>query len=137
MARFLGIDYGDVRIGVALSDPTALIASPLAFIQNDKIDSVLLKLRSLVDEYQITCIVIGLPKNMNGTLGERSQKTMGFAEACRQAVPTQIELWDERLTSVQANKVLLQADVSRKKRKKVIDSMAAQLLLQSYLDSLP
>ena len=132
----LGIDYGDRRIGLAISDSTGLIASGLATLERrgPSVD-VTDEIRRVCDEHGVERIVVGLPINMDGSHGPRAQTTLEFVERLREAVDVEVETWDERLTSVQADRLMLAADLSRKKRKKRIDRLAAQIMLQSYLDA--
>ncbi|ANE47214.1 Holliday junction resolvase [Paenibacillus swuensis] len=135
--RILGLDYGDKTIGVALSDELGWTAQGLEVIRrkNEHQDFDLGRLQELVAEYGVEEIVVGLPKNMNGTIGPRAEKCMEFAEEIRQILQVPVRLWDERLTTVSAQRTLLEADVSRKKRKLVVDKIAAAFILQNYLDS--
>ncbi|MBN2983200.1 Holliday junction resolvase RuvX [Cohnella algarum] len=133
--RIMGLDYGDKRIGVALSDAFGWTAQGAEVIERKKDDDYLVRIRELVRENEVESIVVGLPKNMNGTIGPRGEICMAFAEELRQKLNVPVELWDERLTTVAAERALLEADVSRSKRKQVIDKMAAAILLQNYLDS--
>jgi len=132
--RIMGLDYGDRRIGVALSDALGWTAQPLGMIERDA-GGELERISELVREHEVSEIVVGLPKNMNGTIGERGEICIEFAQALRQRLSIPVHLWDERLTTAAATKTLLEADVSRRKRKQVVDKMAAALLLQNYLDS--
>ncbi|WP_080840628.1 Holliday junction resolvase RuvX [Cohnella massiliensis] len=133
--RIMGLDYGDKRIGVALSDAFGWTAQGAEVIERKKDNDYLVRIRELVRENEVESIVVGLPKNMNGTIGPRGEICMAFAEELRQKLNVPVELWDERLTTVAAERALLEADVSRSKRKQVIDKMAAAILLQNYLDS--
>lgn len=132
----MGLDVGDATIGVAVSDELKLIAQAINTIRRKNIKEDLKAIESIVDEKKISKIVIGFPKNMNNTIGERGKKTIEFSEIVKEAFPNEeIILWDERLTTVSAERVLLEANVSRKKRKKVIDKVAAVFILQNYLDT--
>lgn len=138
--RILGLDLGDKTVGVAISDPFGLTAQPLKtlFYQSQK--EVLAKLKNLVCEQEVTEIIVGLPLNMNGSFGPRAEKTKAFAQKILDYLTDQghslkLEFWDERLSTKASERNLIFADVSRKKRKKVIDKMAAQFILQGYLDS--
>lgn len=136
--RILGLDVGDKTIGVAASDALLITAQGIEVIRRKGIKRDLERLTQLVQEYEADAIVIGLPKNMNGTIGPRGEVTKQFADEIEQAIPNvRIKLWDERLSTVAAEKSLIAADVSRAKRKLVIDKMAAVFILQGYLDSLP
>ena len=131
--RILGLDYGTKRIGVALSDLTGTIASPLTTIFNNDINEVINEIGKLCDEYKVDTIVLGLPKNMNNTLGEEAKKVMDFKLQIEDKLKKQVVLIDERLTTVEAEKLLITADTSRKKRKASIDKIAASIILDSYL----
>lgn len=133
----MGLDVGSKTVGVALSDELGWTAQGLKTlkINEEKQEFGFEEIGQLINEYQVDKVVIGLPKNMNGTIGPRGEASQKFAAEVegRFAVPT--VLWDERLTTMAAERVLLEADVSRKKRKKVIDKMAAVMILQGFLDS--
>lgn len=133
--RVMGIDYGDVRMGIAVSDETLLIAQGIQVIQRTNLDNDLASLQGLIDQYQVDSIVLGFPKNMNGTVGPRGELSLAFAELLREKFGLSVELWDERLSTMAAQRTLLLGDVSRQKRKKVVDKMAAAIILQGYLDS--
>lgn len=129
------MDYGDVRIGIALSDVTRTIASPFTTYTRVSFTKDMEYLTNLANEKQVKVIVFGLPLNMDGSSGIRVEKTQEFANALAKRVDAKIEYIDERMTSVTAERFLLDADVSRKKRKEVIDKLAAQIILQEYMDS--
>ena len=135
--RVLGLDVGTKTVGVALSDEFGWTAQGLTTLKINEEKNVFgfEEIGQLIKEYQVDTVVIGLPKNMNGTIGPRAEASIQFAKEIESkfAVPT--VLWDERLTTMAAERVLLEADVSRKKRKKVIDKMAAVMILQGYLNS--
>jgi putative Holliday junction resolvase len=135
--RVLGLDVGSKTVGIALSDELGWTAQGLKTlkINEEKQEFGFEEIGQLINEYQVEKVVIGLPKNMNGTIGPRGEASQKYAAEVegRFAVPT--VLWDERLTTMAAERVLLEADVSRKKRKKVIDKMAAVMILQGFLDS--
>lgn len=133
--RILGLDYGDRRIGVALSDVFGWTAQGLEMIERKQEGDDLRRIAELVKENEVESIVVGLPKNMNGTVGPRGEICMAFAEELRTRLELPVHLWDERLTTVAATRTLIEADVSRRKRKQVVDKMAAALLLQNYLDA--
>lgn len=133
--RWMGLDYGDRRIGVALSDELGWTAQGYGVIEQINPEHVILELRRLVEEYDVTEIVVGLPKNMNGTIGPRGEISITFAEEIGSKLGLPVHLWDERLTTAAAERTLLAADVSRKKRKQVIDKMAAAVILQGYMDA--
>ncbi len=132
--RIMALDYGDVRIGIALTDPTRTIASPHETYTRVSFTKDMEYLTQLVKDKNVKVIVFGLPLNMDGSSGIRVQKTQEFANALAKRVDAKIEYMDERLTSVGAEKFLLSQDVSRAKRKQVIDKLAAQMILQDYLD---
>jgi len=133
--RILGLDYGDRRIGVALSDAFGWTAQGLETIERKREGDDFRRIEQLVREHDVEAIVVGLPKNMNGTIGPRGDICTAFAEQLRQTLSLPVHLWDERLTTVAATRALLEADVSRRKRKMAVDKMAAALLLQNYLDA--
>ncbi len=134
--RLLGLDYGDKKIGVALSDEFGWTAQGLEVILNKDAATVLARITQVVDQYEVTGFVVGLPKNMNGTVGPRAEICMTFAQSLRETFNLPVHLWDERLTTVSAERALIEADVSRRKRKLVIDKLAASLILQGYLNSI-
>lgn len=133
--RLMGLDVGDKTIGVAVSDLLGLTAQGVETIKRTGNKAAIKRLREIISEKAVTKIVVGLPKNMNGTLGPQGEKTLNFVEKLKEKVDIEIVLWDERLTTVAAEKMLISADVSRKKRKQVIDKVAAVYILQGYLDS--
>lgn len=135
MARWMGLDYGDRRIGIAVSDELGWTAQGLEVLERKNSEQDLERLRTIVESYGITEIVVGLPKNMNGTIGPRGDICIAFAQTLKETLHLPVHMWDERLTTVSAERTLLQADVSRKKRKQVIDKMAAALILQGFMDS--
>lgn len=134
--RIMGLDIGDKTVGVAISDPFGWTAQGIKTIRRKSIKYDLNEILNLINEYGIEKIVAGLPKNMNNTLGPRSEKVMDFCEKLKEVTDIEIIYQDERLTTVAAERVLLEADVSRKKRKSVIDTIAATYILQSYLDKI-
>lgn len=133
----IGFDVGSKTIGVAVSDALGWTAQGLTTIKWDENDfeTAHAELEKIINEHEIEQAVIGLPKNMNGTIGERGEASMRFAEYVESKLNIPTVLWDERLTTMAAERVLLEADMSRKKRKKVIDKMAAVMILQGYLDA--
>ncbi len=136
--RILGLDFGTKTTGVAVSDPMGWTAQGLEIIrrkEDEHLKATLNRIAELCIEYKVEKIVLGLPKNMNNTLGERGEKTLLFKEKLEAKVKLPVEMWDERLSTVAAESVLLEADMSRKKRKNVIDKLAATIILQSYLDA--
>lgn len=132
--RHLAVDVGDKRIGVALSDPMGMVATPLEVYNCIGAKKDVQYIAALANKHQVGTVVVGLPKNMNGTEGERAKLCRQFADKLARRTNAEIVMHDERLTTVGAESVLISADVSRKKRKKVIDKLAAQLILQNYLD---
>ncbi len=134
--RILALDHGTKRIGIALSDELKLIAQPLEFVAAEPFADLLARLKELIREKQVELILVGLPRNMNGSYGPAALKVQSFVAALRGALTVPIQTWDERLTSAQANRLLIQGNVRRDKRKKKVDQTAAAILLQSYLDSL-
>jgi putative Holliday junction resolvase len=134
--RAMGLDIGDKTIGVDVSDPFGWTAQGIKTIKRANIKSDIIEIELLIKEYGVDRIVAGLPKNMNNTLGPRSEKVMYFCDKLRETLNIDIIYQDERLTTVSAERILIDADVSRSKRKKVIDTIAATYILQSYLDRL-
>jgi putative Holliday junction resolvase len=132
--RILALDHGTKRIGVAISDELKMIAQPLEFIPAEPFADFLNRLRVILKEKEVEVILVGLPRNMDGSHGPATLKVEAFVAALRNAITIPIETRDERLTSVMANRVLIQAGVRRDKRKEKVDKMAAAILLQSYLD---
>lgn len=134
--RAMSLDVGTKTIGVAASDLMMMIAGGVETIRRTSPQKDFERLTQLVKEYEVDTLVVGYPKNMNGSVGERAQMCEGFAEELRQYFPNvKVVLWDERLSTVAAEKVLVDADMRRKKRRQVIDMMAAVVILQNYLDS--
>jgi putative pre-16S rRNA nuclease len=135
--RILGLDVGSKTVGVSLSDAFGWTAQGLKTIQinEDQGEYGFEEIGTLIAENEVSKVVVGLPKNMNGTIGPRGEASQFYADELNKRFGVPVVLWDERLTTVAAERVLLEADVSRKKRKKVIDKMAASMILQGYLDS--
>ncbi|MDO8225974.1 Holliday junction resolvase RuvX [Bacillus cabrialesii] len=136
--RILGLDLGTKTLGVALSDEMGWTAQGIETVKINEAegDYGLTRLSELIKDYTIDKIVLGFPKNMNGTVGPRGEASQIFAKVLETTYNVPVVLWDERLTTMAAEKMLIAADVSRQKRKKVIDKMAAVMILQGYLDSL-
>lgn len=134
--RYLGIDLGSKTVGLAMSDLTGTIASTYKtiFFSNEDYQSTIDEIKQIVKDYDIKKIVIGLPKNMNNTIGERAIITTNYAKLLEENLDIPVIMFDERLTSVISNRVLIEADMSRKKRKKKVDGIAAQIILQDYLN---
>jgi putative holliday junction resolvase len=133
--RVLAIDHGTKRMGIALSDETATIAQPLEFIPAEPFANFLARLKQLLTEKQVDQILVGMPRNMDGSYGPAALKVQEFVAVLKETIAIPIKTWDERLTSAQANRMLIQAEVRRDKRKQRVDAAAAAILLQSYLDS--
>lgn len=137
--RILGLDFGMKTIGVAVSDPFGWTAQGVEIIRRqdeNNLKASIERLTEICHEYEIEQIVLGCPKNMNNTEGERVKKTVAFKKRIKKELQLPVKMWDERLSTVAAERDLLEADVSRAKRKLVIDKMAAVFILQGYLDSL-
>ena len=134
--RIMGIDYGDSRVGVAMSDPMGWTAQGLETIAEKDCTKVVERLVKIIEEYNVEKMIVGFPKNMNGTIGPRGERTLDFIKALEQKVDIDIIKWDERLTTVAAHKTLNETNVRGKKRKQVVDTVAAGYILQGYLDSL-
>jgi len=134
--RILAIDHGTKRMGIALSDELKMIAQPLEFIPARPFPDFLARLNELLREKEVELVLVGLPRSLNGGNGPAALKVEEFVDALKSAVPVPIKTWDERLTSAQANRLLIEGNVRRRKRKANVDKMAAAILLQSYLDSL-
>ncbi|NLK98566.1 Holliday junction resolvase RuvX [Defluviitalea saccharophila] len=136
--RIMGMDYGEKTIGIAVSDPFGWTAQGVEIIRRkdeNNLKESMERIKVLIDQYNVEKIVLGLPKNMNNTLGPRAEKTLAFKEKLEKQFSLEVILWDERLSTKAAENILLEADISRNKRKKVIDKMAAVYILQGYLDS--
>lgn len=134
--RYMGLDLGSKTLGVAISDPTKTIANVLTTIRfkDENYDLLISPLADIIKEYQISKIILGYPKNMNNTVGERAIITLAFKEKLENNFNIEVIMEDERLTSVISNNVLIEADLSRKKRKQKVDGIAAEIILQGYLD---
>jgi putative Holliday junction resolvase len=132
--RILALDHGTKRIGVAISDETKTIAQPLEYIPAEPFADFLTRLKQLLAEKEISLILIGQPRNMDGSYGPAAQKVEAFVAVLKSSITVPVKMWDERLTSKMANRILIQGNVRRNKRKEKVDKMAAAILLQSYLD---
>lgn len=132
--RILGLDVGQKTIGVAVSDPLGFTAQGLTTIRRTKKEQDIQEIKKFCDEYDVKVIIIGLPKNMNGTIGPSGEITMSFGKLIEEELKVEIKFWDERLTTVAAHKAMLEADLSRSKRKKIVDKVASTYILQGYLD---
>jgi putative Holliday junction resolvase len=133
--RVLGLDHGTKRMGIAISDELGMIAQPLEFILAEPYGEFLERLKQIIKEKQVEQIVIGIPRNMDGSYGPAAMKVKEFVTVLRESIVVPIRTWDERLTSAQANRFLIEANVRRDERKEKVDKTAAAILLQSYLDS--
>ncbi|MET3682500.1 putative Holliday junction resolvase [Alkalibacillus flavidus] len=135
--KVLGLDVGEKTIGIAVSDALHFTAQGIETLKwnEDNYESVKDKMSRIIQEHEISKIVVGFPKNMNGSVGERGEVSQEFASYLEETYELPVVLWDERLTTMAAERVLLDADMSRQKRKQVIDKMAAVMILQSYLDA--
>jgi putative Holliday junction resolvase len=134
--RILGLDVGTKRIGIAISDELGWTAQGVKTLHRRESKSDLGEIRDIAGQYGVEEIVVGLPRNMNGSLGPQAQMVLGFIRDLRGVLGVPILTWDERLSTVEATKILIKGDLSRKKRKQKVDMTAAVLILQSYLDSL-
>lgn len=134
MARILGLDVGDKTIGVALSDPMLIAAQPYETIKRSKAKFDLNRIEEIVNENDVSLIVVGLPKNMNNTMGPQSMKVISFVDLIKKRIDIEIVYQDERLTTVQSESVLIDMNVRRESRKSHIDKIAASFILQTYLD---
>ncbi len=133
--RILGLDIGEKRIGVSLSDPLGIMAGALTVIERKTDDAAIKQIIVLARENEVERIVVGMPRSLDGSLGKQAQAVQSFVDLLKERTELPVVTWDERLSTVAAEKILLEADMSRKKRKKVIDQVAAVLILQGYLDS--
>jgi putative Holliday junction resolvase len=134
--RVLAIDHGTKRMGLALSDELKMIAQPLEYAAAEPPAGFLARLKELVREKDVELVLVGMPRNLDGSYGPAATKVQEFVTALREAITAPVRTWDERLTSVQANRLLIQGGVRRQKRREQVDKMAAAILLQSYLDSM-
>ena len=134
--RFMGIDYGDRRVGIAVSDPLGITAQGVATVQNRNKEKLMPELEKLIKEYNPEKIILGLPKNMDGTLGFRAEATYEFAKLLKEIYDKEIIFWDERLTTVSASLILNETNTRGKDRKKVIDTVSACIILENYMNSL-
>lgn len=137
--RIMGLDYGSVTVGVAISDGLLITAQGIETIrrkQDNKLRQTLARIEELVKEYEVERIVVGYPKNMNNTIGDRALKSEEFAKMIGNRTGLEVVLWDERLTTVEAHNILIQGDVRREDRSKVVDKVAAVIILQGYLNML-
>ena len=135
--RILGIDYGTKRIGLAVSDELGMIAQPLEFVPAEPQTAAIARLLAVLTIKEVGLMLIGMPRNMDGSYGPAAEKVRQFITVVQAATPVPVKTWDERLTSAQANRYLIQANVRREDRKQKVDKTAAAILLQSYLDANP
>ena len=137
--RIMGLDYGSKTVGVAISDPLCITAQGIETIQRkeeNKLRKTLARIKELVKEYEVEKIVLGFPKNMNNTIGDRAEKSLELKEMLERRTGLPVIMWDERLTTVEAERTLIESNVRRENRKKYVDKIAAVFILQGYLDSL-
>ena len=132
--RILALDVGQKRIGLAVSDPLGLTAQGLGVLERQDWDRDVARLVEMARPYQVQEVLVGLPRHMDGRLGEQAEEILALARAVGEALGAQVSTWDERLSTVEAERVLIQADMSRQKRRRVVDKVAASLILQAYLD---
>ena len=136
--RIMGLDYGSKTVGVAISDPLGYTAQGIEIIRREKeskLRQTLARSDELIKEYQVESIVLGFPKNMNNTIGDRAEKSLAFKEMLEKRTGLEVVMWDERLTTVEANRTLMEGKVRREDRSKYVDMLAAVYILQGYLDS--
>ncbi len=135
--RIMGLDFGSKTVGVAISDELLITAQGIEIVRREsenKLRRTLARIEELIAEYQVEKIVLGLPKNMNATIGERGEKTMEFQEMLVRRTGLEVVLWDERLTTVAADRAMIEANIRRENRGKYVDKIAAIFILQGYLD---
>lgn len=131
--KIMAVDYGDVHTGIACCDRTEFLASPIGVINETDMDALVEKIAYMVEEYEAGMLVVGYPRNMNGSIGPRAEKCQDFADRLKKRVSIPVELWDERSTTVSAHNLLNQTDTRGKKRKELVDAVAASIILDSYL----
>jgi putative Holliday junction resolvase len=134
LMRIMGLDVGSRTIGMAISDELGLTAQGFKTLRRKSLEDDFQEIAAIINQFEISKIVVGLPKNMNGTLGSQAETVLKWVEILKDRIEVPVVTWDERLSTVGASRVLLEADLSRRKRKKVIDKLAAVLILQGYLD---
>lgn len=138
--RIMGLDFGSKTVGVSVCDPLGLTAQALETVkrkEENKLRQTCQRIEALIREYEITTIILGYPKNMDDSIGERAKKTVEFKEMLERRTNLPVILWDERLTTIEADEILRESGVPKEERKKVIDQVAAGIILQSYLDASP
>ena len=136
--RIMGLDYGSKTVGVAISDSLGITAQGIEIIRREKeskLRQTLARIETLIKEYEVESIVLGFPKNMNNTIGDRAEKSLAFKEMLEKRTGLDVVMWDERLTTVEANRTLMEGKVRREDRSKYVDMLAAVYILQGYLDS--
>ena len=136
MKRILGIDFGAARTGVAASDELRILAHPVETIFSNSSEVIVQRIRDLVAEKEADCVVVGLPRNMNGSLGASAEKAQQFAEKLRSVLPCEVITWDERLTTMAAHRALREGGQKTRDSRGFVDQVAAQMILQGYLDGL-
>lgn len=137
--RIMGLDYGSKTVGVAISDPLGITAQGIETIERkmeNKLRQTLARIQQLAEEYEVEKVVVGLPKHMNNDIGERAEKSIAFGEMVKKRTGLEVVMWDERLTTISAERTLIESNVRREDRKKYIDKIAAVFILQGYLDAL-
>ncbi|MDD3795379.1 MAG: Holliday junction resolvase RuvX [Lachnospiraceae bacterium] len=137
--RMMGLDFGSKTVGVAVSDGLGLTAQGVEIIRRtseNKLRQTLARIEALIQEYGVTRLVLGFPKNMNNTIGDRAEKSLAFKEVLERRTGLDVVMWDERLTTVSANRTMMEAGIRRENRKQYVDSIAAVYILQGYMDSL-
>lgn len=134
LLRILALDVGDKHVGVAVSDPLGIMAHGLKTFERHSKSADMMEVKSLIEEYSPKKLVLGLPKNMDGSIGPQAEKVLKFGRFIENHIDTEIIYWDERLTTVSADRAMLEGDLSRKRRKEIVDKIAAVFILQSYLD---
>ena len=135
--RIMGLDFGSKTVGVSVSDPLGLTAQGVEIIRRtseNKLRQTLARIETLIKEYEVEKIVLGFPKNMNNTIGDRAEKSLAFQEMLKRRTGLPVVMWDERLTTVEANRTLMESGVRRENRKEYVDKLAAIYILQGYLD---
>lgn len=136
--RIMGLDYGSKTVGVAISDALGITAQGIEIVRRtseNKLRQTLARIETLIQEYEVGKLVLGFPKNMNNTIGDRAEKSLAFKEMLERRTGLEVVMWDERLTTVEANRTLMESNVRREDRKKYVDQLAAVYILQGYLDS--
>lgn len=132
--RVMGLDFGEKRIGVAMSDPMGILASPLTVIETESSERAVDRIISLTQEHEVERIIVGLPRSLDGTEGKQAQAALSFIEILKGSVAIPVETWDERFSTVAASRMMREAGVKKGKKKKPLDSAAAAIILQNYLD---